>query len=190
MLRLWTVGHSTRTLEELIGILAAHRIEWLADVRSVPRSRRHPCFDRATLPGPLGRAGIGYSHEPGLGGLRRPRADSTNLGWQNPGFRGYADHMETDEFERHFGALMARAAAARLTVMCAEAVPWRCHRSLIADAATARGIEVRHILTAGEARPHRMTPFARVSDGRVRYPGLAHGSTDGGIPPDRLDRSS
>lgn len=169
---LWTIGHSTRTRDELIGLLATHGITRLVDVRTVPRSRRNPQFDRETLPGALERAGVAYTHAAGLGGLRRPRPDSLNLGWKNPGFRGYADYMQTPEFEHHLHDLLLLAAESSVAVMCAEAVPWRCHRSLIADAATARGITVRHILSEKQASVHRMTPFARIADARVTYPGL------------------
>jgi len=167
---LLTVGHSNRTLGELLDLLRAHGVEMLVDVRSVPRSRHNPQFNRETLPGELAAAGIEYRHMPGLGGLRRPRPDSRNTGWRNDSFRGYADYMETAEFERSLEELMALAGGRRTAVMCAEAVPWRCHRSMIADAVAARGGEVRHILTAEKAEAHRMTGFARVEHGRVTYP--------------------
>jgi uncharacterized protein (DUF488 family) len=169
---LWTVGHSTQTLEQLIDLLRAYEISLLVDVRTVPRSRRNPQFNRESLPEDLEPVDIAYRHEKGLGGLRKPRKDSTNLGWQNPGFRGYADYMETDEFELGIDALIEMATDSRVAVMCAEAVPWRCHRSLIADALTARGIDVVHVLPGMRAQPHHMTPFASVMDGRVTYPGL------------------
>lgn len=169
---LWTVGHSTQTLEQLIDSLRAYEISLLVDVRTVPRSRRNPQFNRESLPGDLEPVGIAYRHEKGLGGLRKPRKDSTNLGWQNAGFRGYADYMETDDFELHIDALIEQAAGSRIAVMCAEAVPWRCHRSLIADALTARGIDVVHILSGKRGHAHRLTPFASIANGRVTYPGL------------------
>jgi len=169
---LWTVGHSTQTLEQLIDSLRAYEISLLVDVRTVPRSRRNPQFNRESLPDDLARAGMTYRHDKGLGGLRKPRKDSTNLGWQNAGFRGYADYMETDEFELRLDALIEVSTSSRVAVMCAEVVPWRCHRSLIADALTARGIDVVHILSGKRGQPHRMTPFARVTEGRVTYPGL------------------
>jgi uncharacterized protein (DUF488 family) len=167
---LWTIGHSNRPLAELIAMLRAHGIEVLADVRTVPRSRYNPQFNRETLPEELAAAGIEYRHLPGLGGLRHPRKDSTNTGWRNDSFRGYADYMEAAEFETSLEALLRLAAERRVAVMCAEAVPWRCHRSLISDAVTARGGEVRHIMTAEKAEAHRMTPFARVEGGKVTYP--------------------
>lgn len=170
-LTIWTIGHSTRTLDELVTMLRGHGITRLVDVRTVPRSRRHPQFNRETLPEPLARAGIGYAHMPGLGGLRKPRKDSTNTAWRNAGFRGYADHMESTEFEASLASLIAQARVERVACMCAEAVPWRCHRSLISDALTARGHQVRHIMSAQRADPHTMTPFARVEGTRVSYPG-------------------
>jgi uncharacterized protein (DUF488 family) len=167
---LWTIGHSNRALEEVIGMLGAHGIEVLVDVRSVPRSRHNPQFNRETLPGELAAAGIEYRHMGGLGGLRKARQDSINTGWRNDSFRGYADYMETAEFGANLDALLRLAGERRAAVMCAEAVPWRCHRSLISDAVTARGGEVRHIMSAEKADGHRMTPFARVEGGKVSYP--------------------
>jgi uncharacterized protein (DUF488 family) len=167
-----TVGHSTHSLPEFLEILRANGVQMLVDVRTVPRSRRNPQFNRETLPEPLHAAGIGYRHMPGLGGLRHPRKDSTNTGWRNPSFRGYADYMQTPEFEARLAELIELGKTARVAIMCAEAVPWRCHRSLIADALAARGLEVRHIMNASTAKPHKLTPFARVEDGSVTYPGL------------------
>ncbi|MGH7388196.1 MAG: DUF488 family protein [Candidatus Rokuibacteriota bacterium] len=168
-----TIGHSTRRLEELIGLLHQHGVEMLVDVRTVPRSRRHPQFDRETLPDPLRAAGIGYEHLRALGGLRRSRPDSINTAWQNAGFRGYADHMQTEEFEAALVRLLEVARHARTAVMCAEAVPWRCHRSLVADALVARGVTVEHILSPTRREAHRLTPWARVDGTRVTYPALA-----------------
>jgi uncharacterized protein (DUF488 family) len=169
--RIDTIGHSTRTLDELIALLRAHGVGRLVDVRSVPRSRRSPHFDREALPGPLRDAGIAYLHMPGLGGLRKPRRDSANTAWRNDGFRGYADYMETEAFRTSLGALLGLAVESPTAIMCAEAVPWRCHRSLIADALVARAVEVRHILTATRADRHRPTSFARVVGTTVTYPG-------------------
>lgn len=165
-----TIGHSTRTLEEFTALLAAHGVEFLVDVRTVPRSRRNPQFNRETLPGALETAGIRYVHLPGLGGLRHPRKDSLNTGWNNAGFRGFADYMGTPEFEQGLDDLLAVAAESQAAVMCAEAVPWRCHRSLIADALLARGVKVEHITGMQRREAHRMTPFARVENSRVTYP--------------------
>jgi uncharacterized protein (DUF488 family) len=167
---LFTIGHSTRPLDTFLRLLRAHRIETLVDVRTVPRSRRHPQFNRESLPESLEATGIAYTHMPRLGGLRHPRPDSINTGWRNAGFRGYADHMQTPAFDEALRELIDRARRDRVTIMCAEAVPWRCHRSLIADALTARGIRVEHILGAERAEPHRLTSFARVDGTSVTYP--------------------
>lgn len=167
-----TVGHSTRSADELIELLRAHGIEVLVDVRTVPRSRHNPQFDRSALPATLEAAGLSYRHMADLGGLRKPRPDSPYTAWTNPSFRGYADHMDTPAFALALDQLIALARERSTAVMCAEAVPWRCHRSLIADALLARGIEVRHIHDARRAEPHRLTPFARIVGARVAYPGL------------------
>lgn len=171
-LTVFTVGHSTRTLDEFVDILRAHAIKMLADVRTVPRSRRHPWFAREELAGSLPEHGITYIHLPELGGLRKPRADSPNTAWRNDSFRGYADYMATPEFEAGIERLVELARAARTAVMCAEAVPWRCHRSLISDALVARGHEVVHLLSATSARQHTLTPFARIEGGRPTYRAL------------------
>ena len=165
-----TIGHSTRTLEELIGLLKAHGIETLADVRTVPRSRRVPQFDKDSLPTALTASGIEYVHMKALGGWRHARKDSPNTGWRNASFRGYADYMLTAEFEAAIGALVELARKKRVAIMCAEAVPWRCHRSLISDALVVRGIEVKHIVGDGPADPHKLTEFAQVHGTRITYP--------------------
>lgn len=165
-----TVGHSTRSLEAFVDILRAFGIQHLVDVRTVPRSRRHPQFNREALPGSLAAAGIDYTHMAALGGLRRTRPDSVNAGWRNASFRGYADYMQTPEFAEALITLIAVAERTRVAMMCAEAVPWRCHRSLIADALVARGVRVVHLLDATHAQEHRMTPFARVEGQTVTYP--------------------
>jgi len=165
-----TIGHSNRPLEELIAMLGAHRVELLVDVRTVPRSRHNPQFNSEALPEPLTAAGIEYVHMPGLGGLRHARKDSRNTGWRNLSFRGYADYMQTAEFEENLAELLRIEEAKRAAIMCAEAVPWRCHRSMIADALTARGIPVWHIMSATKADPHKLTTFARVEGTRVTYP--------------------
>jgi uncharacterized protein (DUF488 family) len=169
--RLWTIGHSTREIDELVELLRAHGVRHLVDIRTLPRSRRHPQFDRESMPAALASAGVAYTHRPGLGGLRKPRPDSTNTAWRNAAFRGYADYMQTPEFERDLTGLVALAARERVAIMCAEAVPWRCHRSLVADALVARGVDVRHITSLTRAEPHALTPFARVDGARVSYPG-------------------
>ncbi len=165
-----TIGHSTRPIVEFIDILRSHRVELLGDVRTVPKSRYNPQFNRESLPAPLAETGIAYRHIPALGGLRHPRKDSPNTGWRNESFRGYADYMQTPEFERGLEELLALAADKKVAIMCAEAVPWRCHRSMIADALTVRGVEVRHIINAAKADPHKLTSFARVEGARVTYP--------------------
>jgi len=165
----YSIGHSTRPLDEFLGLLRAHGVTHVVDTRTVPRSRRNPQYNREALPEALRPAGIGYAHVPGLGGLRRPRRDSVNTAWRNAGFRGYADHMQTPEFAESLETLIALAARAQVAVMCAEAVPWRCHRSLIADALTVRQVPVEHILDGGRHR-HRLTPWARVDGVRLTYP--------------------
>ena len=166
-----TVGHSNRSAEEFVELLRAHDARTLVDVRTLPGSRRNPQFAAAALAATLASAGIAYRHEPGLGGLRRPRPDSTNTAWQNASFRGYADYMETDAFAERLDLLVATAAPGTV-LMCAEAVPWRCHRSLLADALFARGVPVVHILSSTHAELHRLTSFACVENGRVSYPGV------------------
>ena len=167
---LYTIGHSTRTADALVELLRAHGIETLVDVRTIPRSRHNPQFNRDALAQSLAAADIEYAHHPALGGLRHPRKDSVNLGWRNASFRGYADYMQTAEFARALDALEALADARRTAIMCAEAVPWRCHRGLIADALTVRGRPVLHIQSAAPAAPHRPTPFMRTVEGRPVYP--------------------
>jgi len=165
-----TIGHGTRAIEDLIALLRAQGVAQLVDVRTIPRSRRNPQFHREALAETLPTAGIAYVHMSRLGGLRKTRADSVNLGWRNAGFRGYADYMETPEFARGLEALIELARQRPTAIMCAETVSWRCHRSLIADALTARGIAVEHILAAGRAEPHVLTAFAVVRGTRVTYP--------------------
>ena len=171
---IYSIGHSTHSLEELVSLLRQHRVGVLADVRTAPGSRRLPQFGRASLTAELPPRGLAYVHLPELGGFRRPRPDSRNTAWRNESFRGYADHMESPEFqvglERLLGPMEGGGYA--VAVMCAEAVPWRCHRSLIADALLARGITVQHILGAGRTQPHTLTPFARVDGMDTSYPGL------------------
>lgn len=172
---IWTIGHSTRSADAFVTLLQLHGITGLADVRTIPKSKRHPHFGGEALAGRLAREGVEYRHFPVLGGLRRPRADSSNTAWKNASFRGYADHMQTPEFRDALDALVEFGGSTNAAVMCAEAVWWQCHRMLIADALTARGIDVRHIMGdrgPSAVQPHRLTPFARVSSGRVTYPGL------------------
>lgn len=153
-LSLYTIGHSTRGIDELLALLGEHGVETLVDVRRFPGSRRHPQFSREAFAASLAAAGIDYVHEPDLGGRRQPRPDSPNTAWRVAAFRGYADHMTSAEFGAAFERLLERAARSRSVILCAEAVPWRCHRRLIADAAVAAGVEVTHILGQGRAERH------------------------------------
>ena len=168
----FTIGHSTRPIDQFIDLLNAHGVQRLIDVRTIPQSRHNPQFGREQLSASLEHAGIHYTHMPGLGGLRRPRKDSMNTGWRNASFRGYADYMQTPEFEESLDRCIELAKQECVALMCAESVPWRCHRSLIADALLARGIDVREITSATEARRHGLTPWARIDGTRVTYPGL------------------
>lgn len=164
-----TLGHSTRSLEEFLALLDAHGIAGIADVRRFPASRRHPQFAREALAASLAATGRAYTWLPALGGRRPVRPDSPHVGWREPGFRGYADHMETAEFRGGLDALLVLAAARPTAVLCAEAVPWRCHRQLLSDALVARGADVVHVLDVTSARPHRLTGFARVAGERIVY---------------------
>jgi uncharacterized protein (DUF488 family) len=165
-----TVGHSTRFLEEFIDLLKAHSVASLMDVRTVPRSRRNPQFNRDTLPGALQAAGIRYAHVAGLGGFRHTHPGSANTGWRNASFRGYADYMQTPEFAENLAALIEQAKRERVALMCAEAVPWRCHRSLIADALVVHGICVEEIISPTRTQAHGLTSFAKVAGTAITYP--------------------
>lgn len=165
-----TVGHSTRPLADFIALLKAHSVARLIDVRTVPCSRHNPQFDRDTLPAALAADGIGYEHVAGLGGFRRTHSGSLNTGWRNISFRGYADYMQTSEFADNLADLIARARREQIVLMCAEAVPWRCHRSLIADALVIHGIHVEEIISETRRQVHALTPFARVSARAITYP--------------------
>jgi len=175
-LRMWTIGHSTRSADDFVTLLRAHAIDGLADVRTIPKSRRHPHFAREALAARLTHEGIEYRHFAPLGGLRKPRADSPNGAWKNESFRGYADYMMTPEFNTGVDDLLDFGKRRQVAVMCAEAVWWQCHRMLLADALVARGVDVQHIMSAkgtSALQPHRLTPFAHIrSDGHVRYPSL------------------
>jgi uncharacterized protein (DUF488 family) len=174
-LAVYTIGHSTRPIDEFVRLLKSHGVQKLVDVRTIPRSRHNPQFNREELSGAMHASHIHYTHMPGLGGLRHPRSDSINTGWCNASFRGYADYMQTPEFQSNLNDLIELAKQDRVAVMCAEAVPWRCHRSLIADALLARGIEVREISSVTTARPHRLTPWAQLNGTQVTYPAEAEG---------------
>ena len=166
-----TIGHSTRSTEEFIGMLQAAGITHLVDIRTIPRSRHNPQFNSDALPESLRQAGIAYTHLRSLGGLRHARPDSPNTGWRNASFRGYADYMQTPEFEAALRSLIDLAEKEPVAIMCAEAVPWRCHRSLVADALSIRGIPVEHILSDTRRDPHTLTSFALVQGPLVTYPG-------------------
>ena len=165
-----TVGHSTRSLDEFTDLLKAYSVTSLLDVRSVPRSRHNPQFNRDALPNVLSAAGIRYEHVAGLGGFRRASPGSPNLGWRNASFRGYADYMQTPEFAQNLASLMKLARKGRVALMCAEAVPWRCHRSLIADALVVHGFRVEEIISQTRCQVHALTPFARVDGTAITYP--------------------
>jgi uncharacterized protein (DUF488 family) len=165
-----TIGHSTRTIEEFVGLLQAHAVTRTVDVRTVPRSRHNPQFNRDTLPASLKTISIGYTHMAELGGLRRTTRDSINTGWRNASFRGYADYMQTAEFNQAIEGLIQLMNQGRIAVMCAEAVPWRCHRSLIADALSVRGIRSEEIVSPTRTRVHVLTSFAKVDGSRIFYP--------------------
>ena len=173
MLAVLTIGHSTRTWEDFLDLLRAYRVKRVIDVRSIPRSRHNPQFNRETLSAKLRAARIGYVHLRKLGGLRHARRDSPNMGWRNASFRGFADYMQTFEFEAGLHRLIKLAGQKRSAIMCAEAVPWRCHRSLIADALTARGIQVDDIMNVKRSQVHSLIPFACVEGHRITYPDQA-----------------
>jgi uncharacterized protein (DUF488 family) len=167
---IFTVGHSTRTLEEFIALLQSYGIECLVDIRTVPRSRHNPQFNGDTLREALKPHGIEYAPLRALGGLRHARQDSPNTGWRNTSFRGYADYMQTEEFAHGLGQLIALSRQQCTAIMCAEAVPWRCHRSLVADALSVRGVAVIEIFSATDYRDHKLTPFAHVEGTSITYP--------------------
>jgi uncharacterized protein (DUF488 family) len=175
-----TVGHSDRTIDDFLGILKQHRVEFVADVRKMPGSRKHPQFNDDALASSLAAVGIGYEHFPGLGGLRRRSPDSPNTGWRNASFRAYADYMLTANFVASLDALLVRSHQRLTVIMCAEAVPWRCHRSLIADALLVRGVAVNDIYGTARARPHELTSFAQVVGTRITYPPTAEDSAPSG----------
>ena len=186
-MKIWTIGHSTRSIDDFISLLKKNEIKLLADVRSLPGSKRYPQFNKETLAQSLNASGICYEHFPELGGRRKPNADSRNTAWRNASFRGYADYMETEEFRKGVERLLALARNDGLgsprndhdgsetvtpwptAIMCAEAVWWRCHRSLISDFLKVRGIEVMHILGANKIEPHPFTSAARIIDGALSY---------------------
>ena len=167
---IFTIGHSTRDIEDFLALLKAHGIEEVVDVRTIPKSRHNPQFGQEILATSLKEAGLAYSHMGRLGGLRRTTKESPNTGWQNTSFRGFADYMATEPFSEGLEELEALAEKKRVAIMCAEALPWRCHRSLIADALVTRGWQVRHIQSRKTAKEHELTPFLKVQDGKMVYP--------------------
>ena len=169
-MKIWTIGHSTRSIEDFILLLKQNGIKLLADVRSLPGSKRYPQFNRESLAVSLGTHGIRYEHFPELGGRRKTKPDSRNTAWRNASFRGYADYMETNEFSKGIERLLDLANEAGPTaIMCAEAVWWRCHRALISDYLKARGIEVIHIVDRGKSEPHPYTSAAHIVNGELSY---------------------
>lgn len=175
-LTIYTVGHSTRSLEDLISILRVHGIERLVDVRTIPRSRHNPQFNRESLSRALRNRHLSYRHMKSLGGLRHARRDSVNMGWRNTSFRGFADYMQTPAFAEAVEKLLLLAAERPTAIMCAEAVPWRCHRSLIADALIAQGYQVEDILSVTSTKPHQLTAMAKIRGHQVTYPADASGT--------------
>ena len=169
-LTILTIGHSTRTFPEFVEMLKANHVTLVVDVRSVPRSRHNPQFNKETLPNALKLDGVNYVHMPEIGGLRRPKPDSVNTAWRNKSFRGYADYMQTKEFTENLLNLMALARENCVAVMCAEALPWRCHRSLIADALVVRNVRVKHIISKDSSINHTLTEWAHVEGTKITYP--------------------
>src|SRR2546425_6850769 len=167
---IWTIGHSTRSLGEFVVLLGEHRVQFLADIRRFPTSQRVPWTAKASLAKALSEGGIGYEHFEDLGGFRKPLPGSVNTAWRNLGFRGYADYMASTEFSGALNRLIVVAAERRTAIMCAEAVPWKCHRSLLSDALLVHGVRVIHILSPGKTDDHRLTAFARVHGTRITYP--------------------
>ncbi len=167
---LFTIGHSTRTLDEFIDLIKTYRITLVVDVRTVPRSRHNPQFNKETLPNTLKSNNIRYIHMPEIGGLRRPKPDSKNLAWANNSFRGYADFMQTSEFTDNLLKIIALARENRLVLMCAEALPWRCHRNLISDALVVRHVRVEHIISATSCLNHQVNEMAHVEGTQITYP--------------------
>src|SRR3984957_13515028 len=169
-LTVFTIGHSTHPIGEFIELLKTNGVRQVIDIRTIPKSRHNPQFNSDSLDASLGAAGIEYVHLKELGGLRHAKPDSVNMGWRNASFRGYADYMQTPEFAAGLDRTIALAKKKATALMCAEAVPWRCHRSLVSDALLIRGIRVLEIISAAEPKEHKLTPFARVRGARITYP--------------------
>ncbi len=168
--RIYTVGHSNHTIQEFVKILQAYKLRLLVDVRTIPKSRHNPQFGKERLKKALAHHGIAYLHMDGLGGFRHTNKNSVNMGWRLKSFRGYADYMQTVEFKKNLRRLIALSKRKRLAIMCAEALPWRCHRSLIADALLAYGYPVQEIFTKSSLRPHKLTSFAKIRGKEITYP--------------------
>jgi len=184
-----TIGHSVRSLDEFIALLKANVVTLVVDVRTIPRSRHNPQFNGDSLPDSLKKVGVGYVHMPGLGGLRHAKHNSINAGWRNASFRGYADYMQTTEFQEQIEELIQLANEHQIALMCAEAVPWRCHRSLIGDALTVRGIRTEDIMSLTQRRLHVLTPFAHVRGSTVTYPEENSSLSKKGISPGKKERA-
>jgi uncharacterized protein (DUF488 family) len=167
---IFTIGHGTRSIDEFIGLLNTYKIQRVVDVRTIPRSRHNPQFNKETLPKKLKKVHIGYIHIKGLGGLRHAKKDSVNMAWRNASFRGFADYMQTEDFKKNIERLIKIARQKKIVIMCAESVPWRCHRSLIADALFVRGIKIKHIMSHRTYSDHNITPWAKMKDYQVNYP--------------------
>ena len=168
----FTIGHSTHSLQDFIALLEKHSVSKVADIRTIPRSRHVPQFNQDTLSEALRAASISYTHMKTLGGLRHPIKDSPNKAWRNPSFRGFADYMQTQDFEKGLEQLLQLAKQDHVAIVCAEALPWRCHRSLIADALVTQGISVQHIMPSGMLQTHTLTPWAKVQGKRITYPSI------------------
>jgi len=173
---IFTIGHGSKPIDEFVSLLKAYEIQRVVDVRTVPRSRHNPQFNKDALPETLRKTHIGYIHMKGLGGLRHARKDSENTAWRNASFRGFADYMQTTEFTNSLERLIKIAGQKRITIMCAESVPWRCHRSLIADALFVCGIPVKHIMSLKTSNDHKLTPWAKVKGFQVTYPYVEDGN--------------
>jgi len=170
-LAIFTIGHGTKSIGEFIALLKAYQIQRVVDVRSIPRSRHNPQFNKEVLPQSLKKAHIGYIHIKGLGGLRHAKKDSANIAWRNASFRGFADYMLTEDFRKSIERLIKLAKQKKIAVMCAETLPWRCHRSLMADALKVRGIQIKHIMSQKTCNKHILTPWAKVDGIQITYPG-------------------
>ena len=186
----YTIGHSTHPIDDFMKILHAYIIELVVDVRTIPKSRHNPQFNQAELEQELHNQGIEYAHLKELGGLRHTSETSINTGWKNASFRGFADYMQTDEFQTGLEQLIELASQKRSVIMCAEAVPWRCHRSLIGDALVVRDIPVEDIFSEMNSKPHKMTPWAKVTGKAVTYPGISPPAQEAGIIDDLLESHS